>query len=273
MTATPDGEKLLWVLQIASANLDAGWTFLLILTRFTGLFIVLPGLGGNRGAQARVPGLLMFAGVSMISSPYASMPADWISAIGSLLMELLLGFGIGLLVTFTVVAVQTGVQIAAGTMGLSAGNLVDPTTGGSMTQLAKLHGDVVILMFLLLGGHYTVIYAVAGLSGGIVPGSFIVGPLTIDLLVDRSGNMFELGTIVAGPVLVALLLTQFVMGLMTKAVPTVNIFIVSFPLTIGIGLILSVFALPEIVVVLERVFADLDVEMGIMLSDSVRQVQ
>ena len=39
----------------------------------------------------------------------------------------------------------------------------------------------------------------------------------------------------SAPVMVALLLTQFVMGLISQAVPTVNIFIVSFPLTIGIG--------------------------------------
>jgi flagellar biosynthesis protein FliR len=51
---------------------------------------------------------------------------------------------------------------------------------------------------------------------------------------------------VSAPVMVALLLTQFVMGIISRAVPTVNIFIMSFPLTIGIGMVITVLALPEV---------------------------
>jgi flagellar biosynthesis protein FliR len=36
------------------------------------------------------------------------------------------------------------------------------------------------------------------------------------------------------------------MGLISKAIPTVNIFLISFPLTIGIGFAISILALPEV---------------------------
>jgi flagellar biosynthesis protein FliR len=106
---------------------------------------------------------------------------------------------------------------------------------------------LVVLLFLLLGGHHVVIYAVSGFSGQIIPGTFLSQGNSVELFVDRTADIFRVGALVASPVIVALLLTQFVMGMISKAVPTVNIFIVSFPLTIGIGLALSVLALPTMV--------------------------
>ena len=41
---------------------------------------------------------------------------------------------------------------------------------------------------------------------------------------------------------------------LAKAVPTVNLFIISFPLTIGIGLFISILALPEAAHYLGREF-------------------
>ena len=50
---------------------------------------------------------------------------------------------------------------------------------------------------------------------------------------------------ISAPVIVALLLTNFVLAIISKAVPTVNIFIVSFPITVAVGLGISILALPE----------------------------
>jgi flagellar biosynthetic protein FliR len=58
--------------------------------------------------------------------------------------------------------------------------------------------------------------------------------------------------LIAAPVIVALLLTNFVMGIISKAIPTVNIFIISFPLTIGVGFAISILAIPEMAHMLER---------------------
>ena len=70
------------------------------------------------------------------------------------------------------------------------------------------------------------------------------------------------------PVIVALLLTQFVMGLISRTVPTVNIFIVSFPLTISIGLVVTVLAMPDIMVFIRREFAGLEGTLLALLEDT-----
>jgi flagellar biosynthesis protein FliR len=76
-----------------------------------------------------------------------------------------------------------------------------------------------------------------------------------------------MAVMLSAPVIVALLLTQFVMGLISKAVPTVNIFIISFPLTIGIGLLLTIAALPEMMVYMEKHFFKID-KLVVSVSES-----
>ena len=87
-------------------------------------------------------------------------------------------------------------------------------------------------------------------------------------MTQRSADVFMYGLLFASPVVVALLLTNFVMGLVSKAVPTVNIFIVSFPLTIGIGLILSLLMIPELMQANEKMITSTESSVSVLLEDA-----
>ena len=236
-------------------NLDLVWTFFLLVLRFTGLFMLLPGIsGGPRGLVLRTPAILAISFASTFSSPAAVLPSDWTGLLAQGISELAFGIILALIPRMIIDGVQTAGQLTSATMGLGAAQLVDPNLGVSVASISKILGDFVVVIFLLLGGHYVIIHAAAGLGGQVVPGSFLIGDATLDVLVAGSANIFTIGAMVSAPVIVALLLTQFVMGLVTKAVPTVNIFIVSFPLTIGIGLVLTSLTLPELVKYVDREF-------------------
>ena len=240
------------VVQIAN-NQNGFWTFILMFVRFQALMMLLPGIGeGQRGLLIRMPAVLLLAAVSMATSPLATLPEDWGGVIVSITGEFLLGSLIGMIPIMLISAVQTAGHLASTSMGLGASQLIDPTLGISVTDLSRLYSDLTVIMFLLLGGHHVMIYGVAGLGGTIVPGTFLWNATTTQYLIDQSAAIFKLGFILSSPVIAALLLTQFVMGLISRAVPTVNIFIVSFPVTIGIGLVLSILALPEVMNVLKN---------------------
>jgi flagellar biosynthetic protein FliR len=194
-----------------------------------------------------MPGVFMLACATFNPHTIATLPSDALALLGAVSAEFLLGFAIGLVPFMFVAGVQTAGQLATTSMGLSLGNMIDPTLGVATSDLARILGDLAIIVFLALGGHHVVIQAVAGLGGTIVPGQFTVGPSAIELLIDRSGDIFRVGVMLSAPIMVALFLTNVVMGLISKAVPQVNIFVVSFPLTIGIGLVITVLALPDMV--------------------------
>lgn len=244
-------------------HLDLFWTFALLTARFIGLFFTMPGIGqGMTGVRIRMPAILLLSVASLAVSPRATLPVDIIHMAVALLLEALLGTLLGLIPLLIVVGVQTGGQLATGTMGLGGATLFDPSTGGSVSDIARIQGDLTVVVFLLFGGHYFLIEAASGLSTSIVPGSLSINAATVALLIDRTADVFRLAVMVSAPVIVALLFTQFVMGLISKAVPAVNIFIVSFPLTIGIGMILTILALPEIIHLLEREYRAAEMAIG-----------
>ena len=183
-----------------------------------------------------------------------------------LLSEMILGAVIGIIPILIVAGAQSAGHVASGTMGLNGAQLIDPTTQANLPDLARIYGDIAILMFLLVDGHHVAIYQLSGMESNIRPGSFVLGATGISTLVDQSAAIFHMGVMIAAPVIVALLLTNFVLAIISKAVPTVNIFIISFPLTIGVGLGLSMLALPEAGHYISRQFLGLQDLMSAVVS-------
>lgn len=254
-----DGALLVQLPNQLLKHLDVVWTFILLMTRYAAIMSILPGLGmGMRGLTIRIPAVMALSIASIVTSQIAPVPSNMVFLIIGLFGEVLFGLLIGLMPAMIIASAQTAGQFASTAMGLNAGNQMDPTFGVGASDLSRLYGDLATILFLFLGGHYIVVYAATGLTHGVPPGEFFPNDASVTLLVDRASRIFEAGFLLASPVIVALLLTQFVMGLVSKAVPTVNIFIVSFPLTIGIGLILSLLALPDMMIFVGRELSGLD---------------
>jgi flagellar biosynthetic protein FliR len=188
----------------------------------------------------------------------APVPADIAVMSAHILSELLLGGLVGLIPILVVAGAQTAGHIASGTMGLNGAQLVDPTTATTLPDLARIYSDFSIIIFLLVGGHYVAITQLATLGQVITPGTFMLSEGGMQVLIQQTGRIFQMGVMMSAPVIVALLLANFVMGIISKAVPTVNVFTVSFPITIGIGLILSIASLPEVMHYLARQYTGLE---------------
>jgi flagellar biosynthesis protein FliR len=232
--------------QLLLQRIDIGWTFLLLLVRFTGVFMTCPGLGmGVGGLTVRAPAIMVFAFAAVLGSPPAQIPTNTILATGMMFSELIFGAFLGLLPQLAIAGIQTAASICSTSMGLQASQLIDPTLQISLPDIARIFGDLAVIIFISLGGHYTIVYAAAGMGGVIVPGSFIASDKIVELLINHSAAVFEMGVLFSAPVVVALLITNVVLALISRAVPTVNVFMVSFPLTIAIGLVLSVFLVSE----------------------------
>jgi len=187
-----------------------------------------------------------------------SVPGDMVTMSMQLASEVLLGAVIGLIPILIVSGAQTAGHLASGTMGLNGAQLIDPSTQASLPDLARLYSDIAILIFLLMSGHHVCIYQLSGLDESIRPGTFVLSAQGLATIIDQSAAIFQMGIMISAPVIVALLLTNFVLAIISKAVPTVNIFIISFPLTIAVGLGLSILALPEVGHYISRQFTRIE---------------
>ena len=241
-----DVNSLTAIPQIILERLDVAWTFVLLLTRHITFMAIVPGVGGGfAGLVLRYPAAMVLSLAALNVDAAVPMPTNMGGMMSQLICEVLLGAVIAMVPLLIVSGAQVAGHLASGTMGLNGAQLVDPTTQTSLPDLARIYSDLAIIIFLMVGGHYVTIYQLSGAESGIVPGTFILSAGGLQALIDQSGAIFQMGCMIAAPVIVALLLTNFVLAVISKAVPTVNIFIISFPLTIGVGLALSILALPE----------------------------
>ncbi len=254
-----DAEALHTVPHLMLERLDVGWTFILLLMRHVTFLMLVPGIGGGlSGIALRYPAAIVFTFAAFRMEGVIPVPADMFTMGLQLFAEMILGALIGMIPILIVSGAQTAGHVASGTMGLNGAQLIDPTTQASLPDLARIYSDIAILIFLLVGGHHVAVYQLAGLESTIRPGSFILSAQGMSTLIDQSAAIFHIGVMIAAPVIVALLLTNFVLAIISKAVPTVNIFIISFPLTVAVGLGISVVALPEVGQYLARQFTRLE---------------
>jgi flagellar biosynthetic protein FliR len=254
------------VIQALLTRIDFAWTFLLLTTRFLTFLILVPGLGsGVSGIALRYPAAIALSVATISSASPSPVPPHLFDMAIQFLSEVMLGAAVALVPMLVVAGAQTAGHLATGTMGLNGAQLFDPSTSTSLSDLSRIYSDISILIFLAIGGHYVAIGQLSGLSQQIQPGSFMLSGVALQVFIDQTGRIFQIGCLLAAPVVVALLLTNFVLGIISKAVPTVNVFIISFPLTIGVGLTISIIALPEVAVFLEREFMRLPEVIGRLL--------
>lgn len=240
-------------------RMDVAWTFLLLLTRYTAFMMLAPGLGGGMmGLVIRYPGAVVLALATLQPTTPVPVPPDMGIMTAQLVSEVLLGLVVALIPMTIVAGASTAGHLASSTMGLNGAQLVDPSTQTALPDLARIYSDFAIVAFLLVGGHYIAIAELAGLGQAITPGTFMFSATGLDAIISQTARIFQIGCLISAPVIVALLLTNFVMGIISKAVPTINIFIISFPLTIAVGLFISILALPEVTYLLGREYARLE---------------
>jgi flagellar biosynthetic protein FliR len=245
--------------ELLLANLDVGWTLLLLMTRFTALVMVMPGIGGGLGGLAvRYPAIVLLAFAAIGTVKPTPVPPDIAVMMAQFLSEFVLGCAVATVPLLLVTSAAMAGQIASNSIGLNGAQMFDPTTSTPMSDLSRIYSDLTVLLFLLMNGHHVVIGHVAGLGKEIQPGQFFLSAPGVESLIVVTAHVFEFGVMIAAPVIVALLLVNFVMGLLSKMVPSFNVFMMTFYITIAIGFGLSFLALPELVAYMGRRMMQLD---------------
>lgn len=191
--------------------------------------------------QMRVFSLLT---ISLVLTPVVALflpplPAAWPAVLGLVGQELLLGLSLGLLTRFVLVGAQMAGNLISIQMGFGMVTLIDPQSRSQSTVIADLFLFLSTLIFLAIDGHHYLIRLLV-LSFQEAP---MGRPLTLPhhlflLLTGFGALMYQLAVMLAAPILAALFLAQVALGLVARAVPQIQVMILSFPLTIAMGLLL-----------------------------------
>lgn len=213
-------------------------TFLFVLMRISLLLFLMPFFGGEtlpasvKAALCLVLTLALWPRIHLVGAQMPAHPFDLALMIGA---ELLLGLTLGLVIRFLFAAIQTGGQLIGFQMGFAMVNVVDPESGVSEAVTAHFLYMVSLLTFLSLNGHLYLLDALVRSFDILPPGVFLIpSHLTTEIL-TLSGQIFVLAIQIGAPVIVALLLVDLSLALVSRAAPQMNVLIIGFPIKIGVG--------------------------------------
>ena len=200
--------------------------FLLITGRMTGCVVFNPLLG-RRGIPGMIKAgfvLLLSVCVFLITPVRMDMPTTLLGLALSFLLELLLGYILGLVVNFFFyIPLMAGSAIDM-QMGMSMGATYDPGSGAQVTITSTMLNLLMSLLFFTANGHHTLIRIMVA-SGGIVPfGAVVLGEELYMALIEVFIDCTILGIKLCMPILAAELLGQVGMGILMKVIPQINVF-------------------------------------------------
>lgn len=229
-----------------SIDLSHIHAFLLLLCRVGGLLIAAPLIGSDR-LPARLRAGLALA-ISFALFPTAAIPPETNGAVALALAaggEVLLGFGLGFGASLIFAAVQMAGEIADVQSAFGFAGMVSPQTGERNSVIGQLQLSLTWLIFLAANGHHAILRALGASLAALPLGS---GPgLSAPLLTQAVGALLGASVRIAAPILGAVILTDFALGLLTRAAPQMNLLAVGFPIKLAVGLGAALLSLPLLV--------------------------
>jgi len=225
--------------------------FFLVLLRSTG-FIVTAPLLGHRALPRTVKAALAVVFGAMLLPGAAVAPGAAAVALAAPI-ELLLGLSLGFMLSLGFHAVELGGRLLALQLGLSLEAVFNPLNQDPSTALDPFFAVLAGILFLALDLHVATIEILAGsFTSFPIGGSW---PVDIGLVASQLiVLMLELGTRIALPVALVLLLVELLVGLIARAIPQVNVFILGLPVKLLVGTVALAIAMPTIVAGSARIF-------------------
>jgi len=242
----------LGVLDGILANINV---FMLLFVRMMGLFATAP-IWSNRLVPVQLRAAIAFGTAVVVSPLFQNVPLpETLAGLAVLATrELLVGMVIGFVAALAFAAVQLAGELLDLNMGLSMVNLLDPMTNTQMPVMGNFLYILALLFFFSINGHHSLLRAVMD-SYVLVPiGTATVTSGLSQMLVSMGGKLFVLGFKVAAPVLAALFLTTVALGVLNRAVPQMNIFVVGMPVQLAVGVFMMAVVMPLFVSFLQVIF-------------------
>lgn len=226
-------------------SLDYGFCWMMVMLRSIGLIIQLPLIAG-RPIPVAVRIALGGALATLITGliPVAPIPRDLWALASATMIEVIIGLALGFVARMAFAAVEMAGRLISTEIGLMASPGLGVPEPASEPIAAFLSSFAVILFFLF-GAHQTVIGAFAR-SFMLAPagqGGFDAQAATS--LIMATAHVLELGLRIAAPFIAMNFLITLAFSVLGRAVPKMNVFIVSFSARalVGFGLLSAAGAL------------------------------
>lgn len=218
-------------------------SFLLILCRVTGIFTFNPIFSRSNVPTMVKNGICVVLAIVTLTIPDVNTAVPEINNVIDfgfcVVKELFIGFVFGFFTNLIMTVFIYAGEIIDMQTGLSMAKTMDPATGINMPIFANIYYYLFILYFFVTGGHLSYIQLFT-LSYQTIPAGYEMTSATMDLtyvIVMYMGTVMTLGVKFALPIMVSEMITEICVGLIMKAIPTIQVLVINIQLKIIIGML------------------------------------
>ncbi len=239
----------------------------LILLRVSTLIILLPVLGHQLvPVQVKVGFIVLLSLLifPIVQDQVPTIPINPIVFATIAVQEMLIAGALALFAQLIFTAAQFAGQLMSFQMGMTVANVFDPITRSQQSVLSQMVMTLAMLLWVVVGAHQIFIHALID--------SFTLFPINHEWnfsafldLTDATGSMFILSLKIAAPIMLLLTFVYIALGLLARAVPQIQVFFVSFPLTVGLGLLTFSLGMPAMIYLMGDSFITLSNQVPLFL--------
>lgn len=176
----------------------------------------------------------------------------WLAA-----QQILIGIMLGFTMQFAFAAIRTAGELIGLQMGLSFATFFDPGSRLNMPVLARFMDMLAMLLFLTFNGHLWLISMLVDTFHTLPIGGDPINSNVFMALSRAGGLIFLNGLMLALPLITLLLTLNIALGLLNRMAPQLSVFVIGFPVTLSIGMMVMAALMPLIAPFAEHLFSEI----------------
>lgn len=177
-----------------------------------------------------------------------------------ILKEIFIGLAISFVIRILFMMIYAASELAAFQTGFSFARFMDPLTMTQASVLEQFKNILAILVFFSMDCHHTIIKGIFFSFRELPLGSINLNNNFFNYLITSTGKIFSMGLKISAPVTVTLFIVELSLGLLSRLIPQINVFIEGLPVKILVAMVVLSFSLGITVTVISGVFSGIEGE-------------
>lgn len=161
--------------------------------------------------------------------------------------EIFLGVVLGFVTRVFFFSVMMAGELISVNMGLGQAQIFNPLMGNMGNVFEQFFVSLATLLYMGINGHHSLIESLVNSFDFIKLTSLDVHAISFFHVAEAAQQFFVFGIKIAAPILVSMLVIQVGVGLLSRAVPQINVLMTSAPITVMIGFGVLFISLPLMV--------------------------